>query len=95
MFGKKDYHTNMEQQLRQLGAKIDELVAKSSQATADAKVEYAKQAKNLREKQEIAQKKLKEISEASEEAWEGIKHGSDKAWTELKGAWETARSKFK
>lgn len=95
MFGRKAYHGNMEENLRQIGAKIDELMAKGYEKSADAKVEYEKTMKVLKVKQAEASKKLKEVSEASDEAWEHIKKGADTAVHELKSAWESARSKFK
>ena len=95
MFGKNEYHSNMEEQLRHLGAKIDELVSKGGKATAEAKAEYTRQADILRAKEGEARKKLKELSVASDAAWHGLRDGLDKSWQELKSAWDHAVSKFK
>lgn len=95
MFGRKAYQGKMEEQLRQIGAKLDGLIQKGIDAKADAKTEVDRQAKALRAKYEDAQKKLQQVKESSDEAWEGFKHGADKAWGELKTAWDAAAAKIK
>jgi hypothetical protein len=85
----------MEAQLREWGAKIDELKAKADKAEASAKIEYLKQVEALKAKRDAAQAKLGEIKAASEEAWEILKTGVEHAWNDLKSALDAAVAKFK
>lgn len=92
---KDAYIDKMEAQLREWGAKIDELKAKTDKAEAGAKIECMKQLDSLKAKRDAAQTKLGEIRAAGEEAWESLKTGVEGAWSELKAAIDGAASKFK
>ncbi len=92
---KEAYKEKIEAQLREWGAKIEELRSKADQAKADAKIEYMKQVEELRKKRELAQGKLEELRSASDEAWDAIKVGVEKASADLKSAIDSAISKFK
>jgi len=81
---KDAYLEKMEAQLREWGAKIDELKAKADKAEAGAKIEGMKQLDSLKAKRDAAQSKLGEIKAAGEEAWEILKTGVESAWSELK-----------
>ncbi|MDH5668101.1 MAG: hypothetical protein OEY86_08840 [Nitrospira sp.] len=92
---KAAYLEKMETQLREWGAKIDELKAKADQAEAGAKIECMKQLDSLKAKRDAVQTKLGEIKVAGEEAWEILKTGVESAWSELKTAIDGATTKFK
>jgi multidrug resistance efflux pump len=78
----------METQLKQWGAKLDELVAKADQAGAEAKIEYRKRIDDLRAKQKVARAKLDELKTAGSEKWETLKAGVESAWNELEAAFK-------
>jgi flagellar hook-basal body complex protein FliE len=94
--GKREaYQEKMEAQLAQLNAKIDEFVAKAKEASADAKIEYYKQADELSAKQKKAEAQLEELKRASADAWEEMMYGMDSAFTDLQTAFNRAAAKFK
>ena len=92
---KDAYLEKMETQLREWGAKMDELKAKADKAEAGAKIEYMKQLDVFKAKRDAAQTQLGEVRAAGEEAWESLKTGVEGAWSELKAAIEGAATKFK
>lgn len=92
---KQAYQQKMEAQLKEWGAKIDELKAKSEKASAETKIQYQEQVQNLTNKKESAQQKLGELKNASEGAWESLTSGIDSAWKDLKSSLDQAMSKFK
>jgi capsule polysaccharide export protein KpsE/RkpR len=92
---KKDYEGSMEERLRVLGARLDELKAKTDENTA-------KTIEELKAKQAIARQRLKEIKATSGDAWTEMRQGLDKVWEDLTSAWnelkvasEKAKEKFK
>jgi hypothetical protein len=76
----------METQLKQWGAKLDELVAKAEEAGAEAKIDYRKRIDDLKSKHQEVQSKLAELRAAGGEKWEILKHGVESAWKELEVA---------
>ncbi len=92
---KKAYQEKIEGQLKEWGARIDELMAKAETSRAELKVKYEKQIEDLRNKRETLQKKLLEMKESGEEAWEGLKSGIEKGLDELKDTFDQTISKFK
>lgn len=92
---KEAYHEQLDAQLREWRAKLDQLKAKADGAEAAAKVEYYKQIESIKEKADVAQARLKELNESSGEAWESLKGGVERAWTDFKTAIEEAAGKFK
>jgi chromosome segregation ATPase len=85
---KTDYEGNMENKLREIGAKIDDWSTKAGAAKEQA----ATKIQELNEKREKATKRMTEVKEASGDAWHEFKGGMDKAFDELKQAWEEIRS---
>lgn len=67
---KEAYHEQLDAQLREWSAKLDQLKAKADGAEAAAKVEYYKQIESIKTKADVAQAKLRELNESSGE------HGS-------------------
>ena len=51
----------VEAQLRQWGAKLDDLVAKAEEAGTEAKIEYRKRIDDLKAKHQVAQAKLEKL----------------------------------
>jgi archaellum component FlaC len=92
---RKTYQEKIESQLKEWGAKIDQLKAKAETSTSELKMKYEKQIEDLRAKQEIVQLKLREFKDSGEETWEEIKTGIDKGLNELKDSLDHAISEFK
>jgi nucleotide-binding universal stress UspA family protein len=92
---KKAYQKKIEGQLKEWGAKIDELMAKAETSKAELKVKYRDQIQDLRAKQEIVQRKLRELRESGEETWGGLRAGIEKSLDELKNTSDRTLSKFK
>ena len=92
---KKAYQAKIEAQLKEWGARIDELMAKAETSRAELKVKYEKQIEDLRAKQDVVQQRLRELRESGEEAWEGVKAGMEKSVGELKGSLDRAILTFK
>lgn len=78
----------MEVQLKQWGAKLDELVAKAEEAGTEAKVDYRKSIDDLKSKHRVAQARLDELRAAGGEKWGAFKIGVESAWTELEAAFK-------
>jgi chromosome segregation ATPase len=74
------YVGNMEEKLRDLGAKIDQLSERAGEKYEQLKV-----------KREAAQAKLNQMKSHSGEAYAEFKNGMDKAFEELQKAWDEAK----
>jgi chromosome segregation ATPase len=92
---KEAYQQKIEAQLDEWNAEIDRMKARASKAEADAKLEYDKQIKELRLKQQAVQEKLRNLKDAGEDAWEDLKAGVELAWESLGEAIKSANSRFK
>ncbi|MBS3917888.1 MAG: universal stress protein [Deltaproteobacteria bacterium] len=92
---KKAYQEKIEGQLKEWGARIDELMAKAETSRAELKVKYEKQIEDLRAQQEALKKNLQEFKESGEEAWEHLKTGIEKNFDELKDSADRTISLFK
>jgi peptidoglycan hydrolase CwlO-like protein len=95
MATKEEYQAKMEAQLKDIAAKLAELLAKADKATAEAKVQYQEQIKHLRAKLQETQGRLQQLKASSGEAWVVLKDGTEKAWGELRGAMDNALAKFR
>jgi len=78
----------MESQLKQLGAKLDAIVAKAEGFGAEAKAEHGRRIDDLKAKQKVARAKLDELKAAGSEKWETFKTGVETSWTELEAAFK-------
>lgn len=70
-----EYKQKLLTELIEQSSRIDVLVVKSRQATADEKPNYDQELKELRAKQREITKKLHESEEPSRNAWENIGDG--------------------
>ncbi len=91
---KDAYRQKLQARLGQWRAEIDKLQAKAVEASADARLEYDKQLKELHRQQEKAREKLRELDEASGQAWKELRSGMEKAWDELGAAVQKATERF-
>ena len=91
----KAYKEKMEAQLKEWSSQINLLEAKMENLTADMKVKWAEEVKELRVKQQAASDKMEELDTASDESWEQAKATADKMWSDLKDGLADIHSKFK
>jgi chromosome segregation ATPase len=92
---KDQYIESLASELKEWSAQIDLMAAKAENATADAKLNYAREIEELRAKQREASAKMKELEEASGDAWETVKETADNVWDDLKTGIARAVSKFR
>lgn len=92
---RKAYQEKVEAQLKEWGARIDELKARAEKSKAELKMKYEKQIEDLRAKQNVVQQRLRELRGSGEDAWEGLKAGMEKSLGELKGSLDRAISAFR
>ena len=92
---KDTYLNQMQAQLREEDAKIQQLKARADKAQAEAKISYYEQIETLRSKQAAAQQKLLELKSSGDNAWEHLKLGVDRACNDLKLAFDDASAKLK
>ena len=95
MSTKEAYQQKIKAELELAQAKLAELKAHAKSATADARIEYAKQVDELEQQVNAAKVKLKELGEASEDAWEQLKEGVESAWGALSTAVRNTVTKLK
>jgi hypothetical protein len=81
----------IETRLRQLGAKLDRLVAKADEAGSEAKAEYREQIVHIKDKHTIVQGKLTAFRAAKGQKWENFKGGVEIAWHDLENAFKALK----
>jgi hypothetical protein len=88
MEGTEGHVGKMEAELRQWGAKLDELVAKAEKAGTEMKIDQRKRIDDLKAKYQVAQSKLGELKAAGSEKWATLKTGVESAWKDLEAAFK-------
>ena len=88
----QDKVDKLETQLKQWGAKLDELVAKADRAGTTARIDNRRRIDDLKAKVQAAQSKLDEVRTAGSERWETLKTGVESAWSELELAFKKLRN---
>lgn len=81
----------IETRLRQLGTRLDKLVAKADEAGSEAKAEYRKQIDCIKEKHAAVQGKLTAFRAANGQKWDNFKGGVETAWHDLKHAFKALK----
>jgi septation ring formation regulator EzrA len=82
----------METQLKQWGARLDEIVAKVEKAGTAVKADHRKRVDDLKAKYQAAQSRLAEVKAAGGEKWETLKTGVESAWSELEAAFKKLKN---
>jgi hypothetical protein len=82
----------LETQLKQWGARLDELVAKADRAGTAARIDNRKRIDDLKAKVHAAQAKLDEVKTAGSEKWETLRTGVESAWSELELAFKKLKN---
>jgi ElaB/YqjD/DUF883 family membrane-anchored ribosome-binding protein len=78
----------IEAELKQWAVKLDELMAKAGQATAETKAEYRLQLQDLKAKHRIAQTKLGELKASHKDRWDTFTSGVEGAWRDFEVAFQ-------
>jgi len=82
----------METQLKQWGARLDQIVAKAEKAGTEVNVERRKCVDELKAKYQAAQSKFGEFKAAGSEKWEIFKTGVESAWSDLEAAFKKLKN---
>jgi peptidoglycan hydrolase CwlO-like protein len=91
---KNDAVKHGNEMLKDADAEIERLEGKAAKASDDAKAQYEKEIKNLKEKRAAAAAKLDELQNSSADAWDSTKEGFAEAYKDLHDAYNEAVGKF-
>jgi len=78
----------MEAQLSQWSARLDMLVARAQEPSADAKIDYHTPIHHLTATEAAARAKLDALKASGSENWEALKAGVESAWAELEATFK-------
>jgi len=81
----------IEMHLRQMGSRLDRLVAKADAAGTEAKSDYRKQIDHIRDKHALVTGKLTEFRAANGQKWDSFKDGVETAWRDLDDAFKALK----
>jgi hypothetical protein len=81
----------IETRLRQLGAKLDKLVAKADEAGTDTTIDYRRSIDLIRGKRAVVQGKLNAYRAANGQKWDSFKGGVEIAWRDLADAFKAIK----
>lgn len=76
----------MEAELKQWGARLDNLLAMAHVVGTAAKIDHRQRLDDLKEKYDAAEAKLAELKAAGSGKWEVFQGGVETAWRELANA---------
>ena len=78
----------IETRLRQLGTRLDRLVAKADAAGTEVKIDFRKQIDHAKDKHAVVQSKLNAFRAANGEKWDHFKGAVETAWRDLDNAFK-------
>jgi hypothetical protein len=81
----------IETRLRQLGTRLDGLLAKAEATGTEVKAEYRQQIDHTREKHAMVQSKLNAFRAANGQKWDNFKGAVEEAWHELEAAFKAIK----
>jgi hypothetical protein len=81
----------IETRLRQLGTRLDRLVAKADQTGTDVKLDYRKRIDVAKDKQAVVREKLNAYRAANGQKWDSFKSGVEIAWCDLENAFKALK----
>ena len=81
----------IETRLRQLGAKLDKLVAKADEAGTEATIDYRRSIDHIKDKHAVVQSKLTAYRAANGQKWDSFKGGVELAWHDLENAFKALK----
>jgi hypothetical protein len=83
----------IETRLRQLGGKLDRLVAKVEGTGTEAQSDYRKCVEHIKDKHTAVQARLDAYRSAKGEKWDNFKGGVELAWHDLEKAFKAVHQK--
>lgn len=92
---REGYKKEIQEKLKALDQKIDELKGKAAGLKEETKKEFNKEMTELRKKQEAAKKEWRKVKAAAANKWEKIKAGLDAAVQDVEKAYDKVASRFK
>lgn len=92
---RKDFISNMKEQLDELDARMDDLDKKREELSGDARKEYDKRLHELAELRRDAEKRLKDVQTAGEEKWQQVKDEAEHTRKALNNSFNYFLSHFK
>ena len=81
----------IETRLRQLGAKLDRLVAKADDAGTGTEIDYRRRIDDVRDKRVLVQSRLDAYKAANGQKWDSFKGGVETAWHEFADAYKAIK----
>lgn len=91
---KEAYKQKMEAQLKVWSLRLEGLKVARDMASAEAKIQLAKQAEELHVLEVSARKHLAEVEASAQESWLKLKAGFEHAWGQLAGSVEALWAKI-
>mgnify|MGYP001571123121 CR=1 FL=1 len=85
---------NLDRELREVEAKIDELHRQSSSVLRDTEDKYHEQVDRLKERTIFLQGKIEDASDGGEEVWDNMRHGFYGVIEEVKGAYDEIKKRI-
>jgi archaellum component FlaC len=91
---KEAYQKKVEAELEELEARINLLIAKAKNASADTRIKAQNKISLLKKKYEKVSKEISGLQSKSKEAWEEVTNGIDEALDDLKVSVDEAIEQF-
>ncbi len=92
---REDYKKDMQEKMKSLDRKIDEMKGKAVELKEETKKEFNKGMAELREKQRAAKKEWRKVKRTAGNKWEKVKSDMDAAIQDLEKAYDKVASRFK
>ena len=92
---RESYKKEVQEKLKALDKKIDELKGKGAGLEGEAKTEYNKEMTELRKKEKAAKKEWGKIKRATANNWEKVKADMDAAVHDVESAYDKVASRLK
>jgi hypothetical protein len=81
----------IETRLRQMGTRLDRLVAKADKAGTEVTADYSKQIGHAKDKQAVVRERLDAFRAANGQKWDNFKGGVESAWRDLEMAFRALK----
>ena len=81
----------IETRLRQLGTRLDRLVAKADEAGTEARSDYRERLDHMKDKLAVVHGRLKAFRAANGRKWDDFKGGIETAWRDLENAFQAVK----
>jgi hypothetical protein len=81
----------IETRLRQLGTRLDRLVAKAEEAGTEVKLDYRKQIDHAKDTRAVVRERLDAFKGANGQKWDNFKGGVENAWHDLEIAFKALK----